>query len=1497
VFRHRFGLYDFISYFGNGKAPVHETKYECSALLQCKQSVLLFYHLARSTMIRRVLLLAGMMLVVSLPMWSGNGRPESDDEIRAKLLALLANDGGAAGTEFCFSFPPCFADESVGCQNRIMLFFASASRARVLVEVEGQGYQRVFFTQPYQIYPLEMVPGNAQPYEKKGNEAAPPEQVYPGKAIRIRSSAPIVVYGVTRFCATSDSFLAYPIRVLGKEYIVSSMADMTWMYPGYNLPSETVIAAPYDNTKVTVTIGGNAMTETSGGLRPGQTRTWTLNRNDVLAIATGNNFREGDLSGTLIRASKPVAVLSGNQCANVPTDLRWCDFIDDMEIPTDMWGKVYLVPRVPTRRYAPMVKIFAKEPQTQVFRNGSYWRNIQTKGGVEGVGFIYDRASASGNNEVTMFSGDKPIAVTFFNTGQEDDGVVSDPFQMTIYPIEQYQREVIFCTPGSQGVPSFDQNYVAVVYPLTDQGTMPPDLEIGQVVGGQVQWQPISAAFGPNVGDIFPVPVNGKRYAVKVLRLNDAVYRIRCSQPFAAYSFGFSNYDSYGHPTSAAFKVQLPDTIPPRPRYVVNCDGTVSGVNGGDPDVTDYPDDDNIRSNLAEIYLDPASKNYTLDYDPFEVGTTRTTRWRLTVDDPDQDAIAYVVFRDRAGNDTVITVEYKARKITIQPSDVNFGMLRKGDVATRTLDVVNEGTAPIRVTRLEFKNGGQGVFEIVNNPIPFDLQPQERRQITIRYTATNDGVVRDSIGVGDECVFRYRRLVVGQTGEPVIDVSHPAARPLDFGDVGVGTSQTRTFTVFSRGTVRLTITRATGPTDPAFVPEAAVGQISPAAPLILSEQGGVNDSRNFTVTFTPTAEQVYTATITFSSDANRIDSVVYLRGRGVKPGLSVAPLDFGEKRINPTQPYPYLSDWQTIAMLDPRNDGTQDVTIRGVTVSNDTYGNGTAFTFDPPLNQVQVVDIPPGQSYSSVVGRPIYVYFAPQAVGPHEITVSFDNSTGEPRTATIRGVGIAPRVTITPTVTFGPIEAGTAPDVKQVTVTNLSRQDWQYADTLHLRDLVPEVPMTIGADGTYGTENFTFDRQSLNLPRTLLPGQSVTFDASYFVAVPGTNVTNTATLVTVSDALEEARSVWNGSAYSGVARIDVAPASGDVCVGSTTNLTVRVTNTGDVPVTALTFVRFTGPAASMFSPPTNLPLPNPIPKGGTYDLIVPFTPSIPGGPHTAQIVLRINNEPTEYTATLSGNGLQQTAVIATISETFDIPQGSESLPKLVRFQAAQPVTMGNVTSFRMRVTFNISAFAPILQNGQPVIRVLGPLAAAGWTVGNDVTVSYDAATSQGTIEFSLNGTTPLRMQVGDDLFGIELTATMPSVQPTDGGFVVKLETVSVNDQCVVIQTRDGIMRINPVCAFNLRFVKITTTSFNVRVNPNPINGTGADIRFGVGYDAPTTLELISTSGDVVATLVRGELKAGEYTVRFVPNGIASGSYMLRMRSGDYTETVPIIIEK
>jgi hypothetical protein len=99
---------------------------------------------------------------------------------------------------------------------------------------------------------------------------------------------------------------------------------------------------------------------------------------------------------------------------------------------------------------------------------------------------------------------------------------------------------------------------------------------------------------------------------------------------------------------------------------VVNRDGSVSGESGGDAEVIDYGNEDDISSNLAMIYLDPAnSYNYTLDYDPFIPGEARATRWRLKVDNPDEDAIAYVVFRDRANNDTVIVITYEAEVLSV----------------------------------------------------------------------------------------------------------------------------------------------------------------------------------------------------------------------------------------------------------------------------------------------------------------------------------------------------------------------------------------------------------------------------------------------------------------------------------------------------------------------------------------------------------------------------------------------------------------------------------------------------------------------------------------------------------------------------------------------------------------------------------------------------------------------------------------------------------------
>ncbi|GIV54726.1 MAG: hypothetical protein KatS3mg039_1244 [Candidatus Kapaibacterium sp.] len=178
---------------------------------------------------QRALLLFAFLCAVIAPAWSGSGT-ESREEIRSKLLPLLQRDGGAAGTEFYFSFPPCY--EVPGAGNSLVLYIAAATRTRVLIEVEGRGFQTVRYTLPNDVIEVIIAPGLGQAYSKGPMDPPPIDQVWPGAGMHVKSSAPIVVYGVTRFQYTSDSFLAYPVHTLGKQYIISSMADMTWMYIG-----------------------------------------------------------------------------------------------------------------------------------------------------------------------------------------------------------------------------------------------------------------------------------------------------------------------------------------------------------------------------------------------------------------------------------------------------------------------------------------------------------------------------------------------------------------------------------------------------------------------------------------------------------------------------------------------------------------------------------------------------------------------------------------------------------------------------------------------------------------------------------------------------------------------------------------------------------------------------------------------------------------------------------------------------------------------------------------------------------------------------------------------------------------------------------------------------------------------------------------------------------------------------------------------------------------
>ncbi len=78
--------------------------------------------------------------------------------------------------------------------------------------------------------------------------------------------------------------------------------------------------------------------------------------------------------------------------------------------------------------------------------------------------------------------------------------------------------------------------------------------------------------------------------------------------------------------------------------------------------------------------------------------------------------------------------------------------------------------------------------------------------------------------------------------------------------------------------------------------------------------------------------------------------------------------------------------------------------------------------------------------------------------------------------------------------------------------------------------------------------------------------------------------------------------------------------------------------------------------------------------------------------------------------------------------------------------------------------------------------------------------------------------------------------------------------------------------------------------------PNPFNPT-TTIEFSLRQDGRTVLEVFNILGQVVATLVNGELKAGTHQIRFNASALPSGLYFYRLRSGAFVSIKKMMLLK
>jgi hypothetical protein len=79
------------------------------------------------------------------------------------------------------------------------------------------------------------------------------------------------------------------------------------------------------------------------------------------------------------------------------------------------------------------------------------------------------------------------------------------------------------------------------------------------------------------------------------------------------------------------------------------------------------------------------------------------------------------------------------------------------------------------------------------------------------------------------------------------------------------------------------------------------------------------------------------------------------------------------------------------------------------------------------------------------------------------------------------------------------------------------------------------------------------------------------------------------------------------------------------------------------------------------------------------------------------------------------------------------------------------------------------------------------------------------------------------------------------------------------------------------------------------INPNPVTNGTARVEFGVGLAAPVTIDLVNSQGMVVRTFVNNTMEVGTYDMTFSTEGLAQGTYFLRMRSAQFNGSQRVVI--
>lgn len=908
------------------------------------------------------------------------------------------------GTEFILTVPPNLSIPNQENNEFVDFIFFSPFDTKVILEIPSKGYHKELSLKANTNNGFKIPASIVQPFIKTGYIDNYFDILIKNSAVNIKSDMPISVMVLSDFDNSADSYLALPKEHLGNNYVVSSYNDVSDYYESYrSLKSNVSIVATNDSTVVELFYPAeNSKIDPKGIKISGETFIKVLNKNDIWVVSS--IFNKDDLSNARILSNHPISVISSNQCANIPFDNKWCDFIMNMETPTEYWGYSYIVSKYDYKRFEPVIRVYAKESNTDIFIDGIYYETIGNVFDPDIKSYIEIIRTKESNFNPNIISSNKPIQVTSYSTGDEEDlkSPNGGPSMLNIPSIESMTNFINISPPNYSQYVSFNNNFVNLLIELDNSNNIPESFEYGFLVGKEFKWFKIKNDLNIKYAKKISNPHNNKTYGVVCLKLpSNGNIKFRSDYKFTMINYGFNEFKSYGFQSHFNLKSnEILDENPPIVNWRVDCDSKIIG----------QIFEENLKGNL----LIPDSN--LVNFKVFDK-SKNPSEFEIEIIDKRKAASGIIKIWDVYGNITEEKIYYDPPKIKLEPRFVEvtesigfefqgyFKIINENDFDLVIDSIVNPIPEVYLVCENNILNIGSTNLLISKNSF---------KEIYLKGRFDNDTSITSEIKFFDGC---YNNLEI----DIIINIESPKifVTDVNFKEVSQGIEVTKDFTIQNIGNVQLTIKDIIYPNFFDFE-VMSLPLISNDHELVLAPKSSITGN----IRLKSDKLGVLKDSLKIISDAKTVDSICYISCNILSPGLIAESYDFGTIEVVSKKYQKYAKSIDTFKIF---NFSSKDIKIKEINLKDQ---NSTFINLD--LEQFKDLTIKKN-NYVEYMAE-----YSPEIPGNHyssyEIILtdgSISNSNLE-----LKGKAVIPKLNVPDTIDFGKVLINNSKDTS-ISISNV----------------------------------------------------------------------------------------------------------------------------------------------------------------------------------------------------------------------------------------------------------------------------------------------------------------------------------------------------------------------------------------------------------------------------------------------------------------------------